>query len=156
MEGARGPMERCKALDLPTMRSAFKECWGQEGFCPGGVWRDREICKGPRWDPAGALDFSQVDRPPQQHFYLDISDMCLKMKKMVSLGGPEELLHISDVSRPGVCNTSCNVHHMVELQGAVAPTLAWGKGIICRNSPHSLACLPSRHAYCTSQHERCP
>ena len=38
--------------------------------------------------------------------------------------------------------------------GAVAPTLVWGKGIICRNSPHFLACLPSRHAYCTSQHER--
>ncbi len=35
--------------------------------------------------------------------------------------------------------------------GAVAPTLVWGKGIICRNSPHFLACLPSRHAYCTSQ-----
>ena len=38
--------------------------------------------------------------------------------------------------------------------GAVAPTFVWGKGIICRNSPHFLACLPSRHAYCTSQHER--
>ena len=27
--------------------------------------------------------------------------------------------------------------------GAVASTFVWGKGIICRNSPHFLACLPS-------------
>ena len=32
-----------------------------------------------------------------------------------------------------------------------AHTLVWGGSIICRNSPPVLACLPGRHAYCTSQ-----
>jgi hypothetical protein len=32
--------------------------------------------------------------------------------------------------------------------GAVAPTLVWGEGIICSNSPTYWLCLPSRYAPC--------